>query len=235
MAALVTQVRRQRPDLDVRLSFLDLSAPRLADVLATVHADGHRRAVVVPLLLGRAYHARVDVPGAVHRAARRFPGLDIATADVLGGDCDLPDDRLGDVALRRLATVAGPLDDPGLGVVLAAAGSSHAPANATVARTVARWTGRFGWSGGVAAFAAAAEPTVADAVARLRDGGARRVALARWFLAPGLLTDRVEATATHADPDVRVAPVLGSDPGVAEVILDRYRDAAGAPARRAVG
>ena len=75
VAALVAEVRRQRPDLDIRLSFLDLSAPRLADVLCAVHAEGHRRAVVVPLLLGHAFHARVDVPGAVGHAMARHPGL----------------------------------------------------------------------------------------------------------------------------------------------------------------
>src|SRR5882757_11237984 len=57
IAALVEQVRVQRPDLDVRLSFLDLSTPRLPDVLAAVAADGYRQAVVVPLLLGNAFHA----------------------------------------------------------------------------------------------------------------------------------------------------------------------------------
>ena len=68
VAALVDEVRRQRPELDVRLSFLDLSAPRLPDVLDAVAAEGHRRAVVVPLLLGHAFHASVDVPGAVTSA-----------------------------------------------------------------------------------------------------------------------------------------------------------------------
>ncbi|MHA6631300.1 sirohydrochlorin chelatase [Pseudonocardia sichuanensis] len=230
VAALVGEVRRQRPGLDVRLSFLDLSAPRLPDVLDGVAADGHARAVVVPLLLGHAFHARVDVPGAVATAAARLPGLDIAISPVLGNRPGRGADRgsghrhghagLSAAALRRLAAVAGPLHDPGLGVVLAAIGSSHAPANAAVADVVAGWTRRFGWSGGSAAFATAAAPSVPDAVVALRAGGARRVAVAQWILAPGLLPDRIERDAAAAG--VPVAAPLGPDPGVARAVLARY-------------
>jgi sirohydrochlorin ferrochelatase len=209
------QVRRLRPDLDVRLSFLDLSAPRLPDALASVAADGHTRAVVVPLLLGHAFHARVDVPGEVARAARARPGLDIAVTPVLGGD-----PRLEEAALRRLAAVAGPLADPGLGVVLAAIGSSHAPANAAVAAIVDGWVHRFGWAAGGAAFATATTPTVTDAVARLRAAGARRVAVAPWILAPGLLPDRIARDAHGAG--ALVADPLGPDPAVAAVVVARH-------------
>jgi sirohydrochlorin ferrochelatase len=227
VSALLDEVRRQRPALDARLSFLDLSAPRLPDVLDAVAADGHRRAVVVPLLLGHAFHARVDVPGAVATAAARLPGLDIATTSVLGGHAGLTT-----AALRRLAAVAGPLTDPGLGVVLAAIGSSHAPANTAVADVVAGWARRFGWHGGTAAFATTVAPTVADGVAALSAGGARRVAVAQWILAPGLLPDRIARDAAG----VPVAAPLGADPDVARAVLDRFdAAAAGSAQRRAAG
>ena len=230
VAALMDEVRRQRPGLDVRLSFLDLSAPRLPDAMAAVAADGHGRAVVVPLLLGHAFHARVDVPGEVSRAARRHPRLDIAVAPVLGGDT-----RLETAALRRLEAVAGPLDDPGLGVVLAAIGSSHAPANAAVAAVVDGWVRRFPWSGGRAAFATATSPTVTEAVGRLRDSGAERVVVAQWILAPGLLPDRIARDA-HAAGALVAAP-LGPDPDVAATVLGRYdaARAAGLLVRGATG
>jgi sirohydrochlorin ferrochelatase len=215
VAELVDEVRRQRPGLDVRLSFLDLSAPRLPDVLDAVAADGHRRAVVVPLLLGHAFHASVDVPGAVAQAAARLPGLDITTSPVLGGHRGL-----STAALRRLAAVAGPLQDAGLGVVLAAIGSSHVPANAAVADVVTGWTRRFGWHGGSAAFATTTTPTVTEAVAALRADGAHRVAVAQWILAPGLLPDRIVRDATAAGAPV--ADSLGAASEVARAVLDRY-------------
>lgn len=213
-AAVVTElmevVRARRPGLGVSLAFLDLSAPRLPDVLAGLAGAGYRRAVVVPLLLGRAYHARVDVPGALARAGRRHPGLELRTADVLG-----PDERLTALARRRV-TEAGGAD----AVVLAAAGSSDPRANAAVAEVAAGWA--------LPAFAAATSPTVGAALAGLVARGARRVAVASWFLAPGLLPERVRAAALAAHPGVVVAEPLGADPAVADVILDRY-DAAVRP------
>ncbi|HEY2207079.1 MAG TPA: sirohydrochlorin chelatase [Pseudonocardia sp.] len=237
VAALVGEVRRQRPELNVRLAFLDLSTPRLPDVLAGVAGDGHRRAVVVPLLLGTAFHARVDLPGAVVRAAHRHPELSLTVAEVLGGHVPGGEPRLVDAALRRLGEVAAP-DDPGLGVVLAATGSSHPSANAAVARLADGLARRHPWAGASAAFATAVSPSVGEAVGRLRAAGAERIAVAGWFLAPGLLPSRVTAAALAADPDARVARPLGADPSVAAVVLDRYRaaaDAATAAVDRAAG
>lgn len=215
--ALLDVVRGLRPGLDLRAAFLDLSAPRLGDVLHAVRGEGFRQAVVVPLLLGSAYHARVDVPGAVAEAVTRSPQLRVCVADVLG-----PDPRLESAALRRLSAAGVAPNDPEFGVVLAAAGSSYAPANAAVAAVAARWAAGSGWAGVVAAFAAAADPDVPAAIATLRARGARRIAVAPWFLAPGLLPDRVVARVLSADPNAVLASPLGDDPEVAELVLHRY-------------
>ena len=209
-------VRALALDVDVRVAFLDLSAPRLADVLAAVHADGHDEVVVAPLLLGSAYHARVDIPGALARVGGRHPRLRIRLADVLG-----PDPRLAAVALRRLVDAGASPGDSRLGVVLTGAGSSHQPANAAVHDVAARWARRTSWAGAVAAFAAATGPTVPAAIASLRARGARRIAVGSWFLAPGLLPDRVRHAAGHVSRAM-IAEPLGADPAVAEVVLDRY-------------
>ena len=216
VTALIDEVRARRPDLDVRASFLDLSAPRLSDALTSVAADGHRGAVVVPLLLADAYHARVDIPRAVAETSRRLPRLAIAIAPILGSRLDL----LGEIGLRRLAAAAGSLDDPGLGVVLAAVGSSHPPANAVVADVVAGWARQFRWHRGIPAFATATTPTVSEAITELRAAGARRVAVAQWVIAPRLLPDRIIRAAHEAE--VPVAEPLGVDPTLATVVLDRF-------------
>lgn len=220
ISALVDRVRWLRADLDVRLAFLDLCAPRLDAVLATVpSAVVVPGAVVVPLLLGRAFHATVDVPGAVASAAR--PGLDVSVADVLG-----PDLRLEQAALRRLAEADVDADDPEVGVVLAAAGSVHPSANAAVAAVADRWARSTRWAGVVPAFACAAEPTVPDAIATLQAAGARRIAVVSWFLAPGLLPDKVARLATKAGAAVLADP-LGADAAVAQLVADRYDQAVG--------
>jgi len=220
---LLGVVRAAAPGVDVRAAFLDLSAPRLPDVLATVDGD----AVVVPLLLGSAYHARVDIPGAVAKAAARRPRLRPRVTDVLG-----PDARLERAAFERLLAAGADPADPELGVVLVGAGSSHEPANAAVRRVAAGWAHRTRWSL-TAAFAAATTPDVTAAIARLRAGGARRIAVGSWFLAPGLLPDRVARQALAAEPDALVAAPLGADPQVADVVLSRYEAGQFGSARRA--
>ncbi|WP_018683149.1 CbiX/SirB N-terminal domain-containing protein [Actinokineospora enzanensis] len=219
---LVAAVRERRPGLDVRAAFLDLSTPPVFDVLAELHTEGHREIVVAPLLLGRAYHARVDLPALLDDAHTRLPHLRTTVTDVLG-----PDPKLEEAALTRLAEAGVHPGDSRVGVVLAATGSSHAPANARVVEIAERWSSTLGWSGVRAAFASTAEPDVPAAIAALRARGARRIAVASYFLAPGLLPDRVRSLAGAAV----VAAPLGTT--VAEIVLDRYDEVRAAELRSA--
>ena len=131
-------------------------------------------AVVVPLLLGAAYHSRVDIPAAIAAA-----GTDVAQADVLG-----PDPLLLDALERRLSQVGVTPGDPSTAVVLAAAGSTDESAVQGVRDLAEAWQAR-GWWAVEAAYASAAAPTVADAVAGLRARGAPTVAVATYLLSPG--------------------------------------------------
>ena len=57
------------PSLDVRVAFCEQNFPNLRDVLPTLP----KHAVVVPLLLADAYHARVDIPAMIADAGTRRP------------------------------------------------------------------------------------------------------------------------------------------------------------------
>ena len=196
--------------IGAQVSFLDLSAPLLADVLRSLAAAGHRDAVVVPLLLGSAYHAKVDLPALVRDAPLR-----VSVSDVLGID-----PVLEDVALDRLVEAGADPGDPSLGVVLAGVGSSHAPANQAVIDLARRWRARHAMR--VAPAFATARPDVPSAIAELRARGAERIAVASWFLAPGLLPDRIAVQAREAAPDVVLTAALAPDPRIAGLILRRY-------------
>lgn len=213
---LVDVVREQAPGLDVYESFLDLSEPRVTDVLRRLYAEGHRAAVVVPLLLGSAFHARVDLPALIGEVTAACPGFSVEVSDVLG-----PDPALRAVALDRLAGAPHRRDT---GVIVSAVGSSNAGANAVVADLAARWESELGVPVSEA-FASAAQPDIPAAAARLRARGARRIVVASWFLAPGLLPDRIAALAREADPAVFIAEPLGNDPRVADVVVSRYATA----------
>ena len=209
-------MRAQAPGTTVFESFLDLSEPRVTDVLRKLYEEGHRAAVVVPLLLGSAFHARVDLPALIDEVTAECPGFTVEVSDVLG-----PDPALAAVALDRLA---GAPHKRGTGVVLSAVGSSNAGANAVVADLATRWEAQLGVPVSEA-FASAAQPDVPAAVARLRARGVRRIVVASWFLAPGLLPDRIAALAREADPSAFVAAPLGDDPRVADVVISRYATA----------
>ncbi len=214
---VVSATKQLRPDLRIEPAFLDHSRPDLDSVVDRLVARGHQEIVVVPMLLTTAYHARVDVPEVVHAAAARHPGVAIRVAEVLGTDAPLLtvlDERLR--AALRSARVRE-LD----ALVLAAAGSSDARANATVARLARVWGGRHHLPTSVA-FASAAPPSTGEAVREFRRAGRRHVAVGSLFIAPGFLPDRAAELALEAGA-VAVSEPLGAHVEVSRLLLTRYQ------------
>ncbi|TDC83540.1 sirohydrochlorin chelatase [Actinomadura sp. 7K507] len=221
-AATVTElldaVRERRPDVPVHGSFLDHGPPAPDRVLEGIARDGAEDTVVLPLLLTAAYHSKTDIPGVLNRVRGLHPRLRLRTAETLG-----PHRLLMDALERRLSDAGVEPGDPDTAVVLVSAGSSHASANATIARLAREWRPR-GWRDVVPAYASATSPGPAEAVAALLDAGAPRVAVASYFLAPGYFADKVRTAALGAGA-AAVSPVLGAAPEVADLIVRRYEEA----------
>lgn len=206
--AVAEEIRRLRPALDVRVAFCELSEPNLTDVLGGL--DGP--AVVTPLLLASAYHARIDIPGLIAES-----GAEVLQADTLGED-----PRLVALMRKRLAALGVTAQQRNLGVLVVAVGSSHPAANArtaSLAETLAHGTR---WASAQVAYATT-QPTVADGIESLRTSGADRIVVAPWFVAPGRITDRVAETASAAG--VSMAAPLGAHPLLAATVLDRFDEA----------
>jgi sirohydrochlorin ferrochelatase len=197
---------RAAESTEVHASYLDHAGPRPLDVLTWLETAGHRQAVLVPLLLTAAYHGKVDVPAVVGQARDAGLRIDVRISDVLGPVSDL---LLGGL-IRRLP--AAGLD----AVVLAAAGTRDAAARETVAEAATALGALLGVPCTVA-YASAAAPTAAEAVASLR---ASRVGVAAYFLAPGRLYDIAMDSAVSAGAVV-VAPPLGDAPELVELITAR--------------
>jgi sirohydrochlorin ferrochelatase len=208
--AVADQLRLMRPGLEVRVAFCELNAPGLVDVLTP-------DAVVTPFLLADAYHARIDIPRQLAAC-----GLTVRQASVLGED-----DRLVTVLHDRLAELGVSTLDPELGVLVVAIGSTHAAANARTAQVARKLAVGTQWTCATTAFATGSGLSPAEAVDHLRRRGARRVAIAPWFLAPGRLTDRVAKYA--AAQGIPMAAPLGSHRLVAETVLDRFDSAIAEP------
>ncbi len=60
--ALLDRVRALRPGLPVHLGHIELNAPLLPDTLDELGARATEPAVLVPLLLGRGFHVKRDIP-----------------------------------------------------------------------------------------------------------------------------------------------------------------------------
>ncbi|NYD42154.1 sirohydrochlorin chelatase [Nocardioides panaciterrulae] len=216
ITALVDEVRAMRPDLRIEKAFLELAKPSFQTVVDRLVKAGYDEIVVVPLLLTEAYHAKVDVPRAVAEATARHEGLRIRTTSILGLEAcflEVLDVRMRD-ALR--AARVRELD----ALVLAAAGSSDALANQTVARLARVWGQRHKLPVS-AAFASAAPPAAGEAVRAFRAEGRRHIAVASLFLAPGFLPDRAAELALEAGA-IAVSDPLGAHPELARIILARY-------------
>ncbi|MBN3509251.1 sirohydrochlorin chelatase [Mycolicibacterium nivoides] len=207
--AIGGHLRRLLSDTEVRVAFCEQNAPNLTEVLPGVEPG----AVVVPLLLGSAYHARIDIPGLIADS-----GAEVTQADVLGDD-----PRLLQVVRERLTAVGVSRFDADLGVILAGVGSSHPAANARTAALTAALAEGTRWVGTHVAFATGQTPSLPEAVERLRQRGARRLVIAPWFLAHGRITDRVAEFACTAG--IPMAEPLGAHRLVAATVLDRYEEA----------
>jgi sirohydrochlorin ferrochelatase len=209
--------------LKVSAAFLGHAAPSVGQVLGGLPGGP---VVVLPLLLTDAYHSKADIP-ALLRAASPGGRLEIRYGDTLG-----PDPLLITALERRLAEQGVPPGDPGTSVVLAAAGSSDPAAAAAVTGLAQRWQALRGWRDVVPAYASAASPAPAQAVSALLAGGARRVVLASYLLAPGRFAGQIRDQALDAGASAVSAP-LGAAPELAGIVLDRYRAARSGPAAAA--
>ncbi|GGV57381.1 sirohydrochlorin chelatase [Streptomyces spectabilis] len=214
--ALLRATRERRPGLDVRLAHIELTRPLLSE---TLDALGARPAVLVPLLLGRGHHARHDIPA----TAAAHPWTAPRVAAPLG-----PHPLLAEALHARLTEAgwpAAPAATGGHGVVLAAAGSRDPAYAADTRRAAALLARRLGVpvTPGYAAPTAATPTSVPAAARALAAAGARRVAVASYFTAPG----RFAAEAAAATPWPAAAP-LGAHPALAALLLHRYDQACSA-------
>jgi len=201
ITALTDLVASLRPDLRIEPAFLELAPPSPVEVIDRLVDDGVEEVVVVPLLLTRAYHAKVDVPSVVCAAMRRHPGLRVQSTNVLGLESEFLD--ILDRRLRAALSEARIRELDAL--VLAAAGSSDALANAAVARLARAWGTRHHLPAS-AAFASTAPPATGEAVRAFRRDGRRHIAVGSLFLAPGFLPTRATELALEAGAeDVEVS------------------------------
>ncbi len=235
--------------------FIELSSPPLGEAVATLVNGTPAHMVAVPLMLSAAGHAKGDIPAALARERTRHPGLRWTYARPLG-----PHPALLDLLAARIAAAqggsggtgpsqggSGGMGPPGRrsggvwggrpreastapAVLVVGRGSTDPDANADVVKTTRLlWEGR-DYPLAETAFVSLARPGVLEGLERCRLLGARQIVVARYFLFPGVLPDRVTARASqyaaaHPELDIRCADVLGDCDEIAALVYERYHEA----------
>jgi sirohydrochlorin cobaltochelatase len=223
----VRELGRRNPELPVAGGFIELSPPPLGDAVAELVERGVRRFAAVPLMLVSAGHAKGDIPAALAREKERHPGISYAYGRPLG-----PHPALLSVLERRLdeALAGSDGDRSGVTVLLVGRGSTDPDANAEVHKAARLlWEGR-GYAGVETAFVSLAAPDVPSGLDRCARLGARRIVVLPYFLFTGILPDRVrhqteEWAAAHPEVEVRSADVIGPEPELLDLVMERYAEA----------
>ncbi len=184
-----------RSGAGVEVAFLDHDAPSLAEAVSASADSGD--VDVLPLLLSRAFHARVDVPAAIAGLSRP-----VRLLDPLGHPPGVLDALL-------LRSGSGP-------VAVVAAGTRveiERDAFSTAVQAAAARTG----VDAVPAFLTGPGPSLTQVLA----GAAAPVAVLAWLLAPGRLLDRVHDRAGE-HPVLAPAGLL-AEPSLRDELVRRAR------------
>ncbi len=212
---------RKRADTHVEGGFLELSPPPIAEAVAALVANGHRRIDVVPLVLVAAGHSKGDIPAALERERLRHPELAFRYGRPLG-----PHPLLLADLTDRLTEAAAPGLWSDTAVVLVGRGATDPDANAEVAKTARLLLEGRGIATVETAFISLATPSVSQGLERARLLGYTRVVVLPYFLFAGVLPDRIatqaqEWAALNPDVDVRMAGLIGPSDNLAALTLER--------------
>ncbi|MFG3096243.1 sirohydrochlorin chelatase [Streptomyces sp. NPDC048202] len=221
----VKELGRRHPELPVAGGFIELSPPPLGEAVTELVERGVRRFAAVPLMLVSAGHAKGDIPAALAREKERHPGVTYTYGRPLG-----PHPALLRVLERRLDEALGDTAREDVTVLLVGRGSTDPDANAEVCKAARLlWEGR-GYAGVETAFVSLAAPDVPSGLDRVARLGARRVVVLPYFLFTGILPERVrrqteEWAAAHPETEVRSADVIGPEPELLDLVMERYAEA----------
>lgn len=195
VAAALTRAAGERLGLAGEVSYVELHAPLVGDVVAS----SEEPAVVVPLLLSTGYHVRHDLPRAVAPAV-----APVRLAGPLG-----PDPLLAAAQVDRLLAAGA---TPGQPVVLVAAGSRDPAAAADLQAAADLLSGAWG--------APVRSATLAGLGPRPLDVVRPGDAVSPYLLAPGFFATRAGELARSAGATCVAAP-LGPHRRVVDVLVAR--------------
>lgn len=222
---LVGLVKTRNPDLRVEGGFIELSSPPVSEAVEGLVRSGTGEIIAVPLMLLAAGHAKNDIPATLVREKLSHPNVNFRYARALGIRPELLS-----LIDRRLSAVIGEEESNETAVLLVGRGSSDPDANSDLAKASRLLLEGRPYPLVEYAFISLAPPNVPAALDRLRKLGARRVVVFSYFLFTGVLEERIkqqsfEFAENNPEVEIKYAGYFGPHVVVAELVLERYREA----------
>ncbi|WP_317205250.1 precorrin-8X methylmutase [Janthinobacterium sp.] len=226
---LVELVRARAPDDIVSHGYLEFSSPTIAEAVAANLAAGARQVAVVPGVLLAARHAKNDMPAEVQALARDYPDIDFhfgAPLNLHPQLLQLAQERIVEAEATSPATVRR----ADTCLVLVGRGTTDPDANGEVAKMARMLEEGMGFGSAHVCYSGTATPLVADGLRAAARMGYARLVVLPFFLFDGVLVKRIYAAAddlAEREPDIEVlkAGYLGVHPHVADVLIERAREA----------
>ncbi len=227
--ALIELIRARAPQHVVSHGYLEFASPTIDQAVAANLAAGVRQVVMVPGVLLAAMHAKNDMPGELLTYARAHPEIDFHFGAPLGLHpllLQLVQERI--VAAESASPHTVRRDDTCL--VLVGRGTTDPDANGEVAKFARMIEEGMGFGAVSVCYSGTAKPLVADGLRAAARMGYARLVVVPFFLFDGVLVKRIYEAADalrEREPELEVlkAGYLGVHPHVADVMIDRAREA----------
>jgi sirohydrochlorin cobaltochelatase len=223
--ALVSLLREENQSLPIEGGFIELSQPPISECVERLVAGGSREISAVPLMLLAAGHAKDDIPATLVREKLSHPELTLRYGRPLGIRPELLE-----LMDEKISGVVREDEKRDTAVLVVGRGSSDPDANSDLFKISRLFYEGRPYPLVETAFVSLAPPSVPAALERCGRLGVGRVVVFSYFLFTGVLEERIreqseEFAAAHPAVEVRYAGYLGPDARVAELVMERYREA----------
>jgi len=227
--AFAKEWRTRRPDDRIEVCFIEFADVLLDEGLNRA-AQGSKREIVVPLILGAAGHVKMEIPHHIAHAREHHPDVEFVMAKHLGAGSKVLQALKSELSKAMLALDAP--DAKNTGVVLLARGSSDKVANGEIAK-MARWLFEETDHEMVdLAFTGITFPKVETVVQRQVACGMKQIIVLPYYLYTGVLIERIArqvARLRQQYPTTAFAlgKYIGFDEAIYALLDERVADAQG--------
>jgi len=227
--AFAKEWRTRRPDDRIEVCFIEFADVLLDEGLNRA-AQGSKRVIVVPLILGAAGHVKMEIPHHIAHAREHHPDVEFVMAKHLGAGSKVLQALKSELSKAMLALDAP--DAKNTGVVLLARGSSDKVANGEIAK-MARWLFEETDHEMVdLAFTGITFPKVETVVQRQVACGMKQIIVLPYYLYTGVLIERIARQVARLQQQYpttafALGKYIGFDEAIYALLDERVADAQG--------